>query len=315
MCGLPGPAGGGEDAADGQGAAGDRHPCSGGPRWSSLYEQARAGGIARSTPSRALKGAPFEHLCVTRHEGKTRATMKIQEGCDRYCAYCIIPAVRGPVRSMPLERGARRGRAAGDRRAIARSIVTGIHLASYGREHGRAADRRDPGRARRAGRGAGAPGLAGAGGGDRGLLPGAGGDVPGCARSSTCRCRAAATTVLAAHEPPLHRRRNTSPHCRAAAGGTCRAAPLTTDVHAPAFPGETDEEAAETLALCARRPPSRAFTCSPIPGARARVADRMPNQVPQAVKNRRAQELIALGNKLEASYVQRINRTGRGGAL
>ena len=50
-----------------------------------------------------LKGAEFEALFVSRHEGKTRATMKIQEGCDRYCAYCIIPSVRGPVRSMPLE--------------------------------------------------------------------------------------------------------------------------------------------------------------------------------------------------------------------
>ena len=49
-----------------------------------------------------LKNAPFEKLAVSRHEGKTRATMKIQEGCDRWCTYCIIPAVRGPVRSMPL---------------------------------------------------------------------------------------------------------------------------------------------------------------------------------------------------------------------
>ena len=61
--------------------------------------------------------------------------MKIQEGCDRYCAYCIIPSVRGPVRSMPLE----------DVRAEARRlaeagypeiVVTGIHLASYGRGTG-----------------------------------------------------------------------------------------------------------------------------------------------------------------------------------
>ena len=29
--------------------------------------------------------------------------MKIQEGCDRYCSYCIIPSVRGPVRSMAVE--------------------------------------------------------------------------------------------------------------------------------------------------------------------------------------------------------------------
>ena len=80
----------------------------------------------------SLKNADFEALFVSRHEGKTRATMKIQEGCDRWCAYCIIPAVRGPVRSMPLpavSREAARLAEAGYREIV----VTGIHLASYGR--------------------------------------------------------------------------------------------------------------------------------------------------------------------------------------
>ena len=98
----------------------------------SLLERA----LADNTPINAvgpLKGASFESLFVSRHEGKTRATMKIQEGCDRYCAYCIIPSVRGPVRSMPLQDV----RAEAERLAQAgyREIVaTGIHLASYGRE-------------------------------------------------------------------------------------------------------------------------------------------------------------------------------------
>ena len=68
----------------------------------SLLERA----LAEGKPVNAvqpLKGAGFESLFVSRHEGKTRATMKIQEGCDRYCSYCIIPSVRGPVRSMPLD--------------------------------------------------------------------------------------------------------------------------------------------------------------------------------------------------------------------
>ena len=85
-----------------------------------LLERARREGPVNAVAP--LKGASFEHLFVTRHEGKTRATMKIQEGCDRYCAYCIIPSVRGPVRSMPLEdvraeaRRLARGRLPGDRR-------------------------------------------------------------------------------------------------------------------------------------------------------------------------------------------------------
>ena len=77
----------------------------------------------------------FEPLRVCRHEGKTRAAMKIQEGCDRYCAYCVIPYVRGPVRSMPLEAveaEARRLSQSGYREVV----LTGIHLASYGRGMG-----------------------------------------------------------------------------------------------------------------------------------------------------------------------------------
>ena len=101
-----------------------------------LLEQA----LAADEPVNAvgpLKGADFENLFVSRHEGKTRATMKIQEGCDRWCAYCIIPSVRGPVRSMPLE--AVRAEAKRLSEAGYREIVlTGIHLASYGRGTGEA---------------------------------------------------------------------------------------------------------------------------------------------------------------------------------
>ena len=79
-----------------------------------------------------LKGAAFESLFVSRHEGRTRATMKIQEGCDRYCSYCIIPSVRGPVRSMPLQAVAAEAARLG-RDGYLEIVVTGIHLASYGR--------------------------------------------------------------------------------------------------------------------------------------------------------------------------------------
>ena len=41
----------------------------------------------------------FEEMPITTYEDKTRAVLKIQEGCDRYCSYCIIPYARGPVRS------------------------------------------------------------------------------------------------------------------------------------------------------------------------------------------------------------------------
>lgn len=50
-----------------------------------------------------LTSAPFEPLDVLANEGHTRAVMKIQEGCDNRCAYCIIPFIRGKFRSRPEE--------------------------------------------------------------------------------------------------------------------------------------------------------------------------------------------------------------------
>ena len=98
-----------------------------------LLERARREGPVNAVAP--LKGASFEHLFVTRHEGKTRATMKIQEGCDRYCAYCIIPQARGPVRSKPP--GELRAELEGLARAGYReAVLVGINLPSYGRELG-----------------------------------------------------------------------------------------------------------------------------------------------------------------------------------
>ena len=45
---------------------------------------------------------PFESLCISSQDEHTRAVLKIQEGCENRCTYCIIPSVRGPVRSRPL---------------------------------------------------------------------------------------------------------------------------------------------------------------------------------------------------------------------
>lgn len=67
------------------------------------------------------------------YTNKTRATIKIQDGCDRFCTYCIVPFARGRVRSRHLnniieevQKIAKRG--------IQEIIVTGIHIASYGKD-------------------------------------------------------------------------------------------------------------------------------------------------------------------------------------
>ena len=70
---------------------------------------------------------------VHAHEGHTRATMKIQEGCDRWCTYCIIPSVRGPIRSRPVDEIAAEAQSLAEA-GFKEVVLTGIHLTSYGRD-------------------------------------------------------------------------------------------------------------------------------------------------------------------------------------
>jgi threonylcarbamoyladenosine tRNA methylthiotransferase MtaB len=75
----------------------------------------------------------FEELPVDMGWEKARAVIKIQDGCDRYCAYCIIPHVRGRVRSRDPQRvmeEVKRLVSAGYREIV----LTGIHVSSYGKE-------------------------------------------------------------------------------------------------------------------------------------------------------------------------------------
>ncbi len=78
----------------------------------------------------ALRRREFEILDPARMEGRTRAYLKVEDGCVNFCTYCIIPFLRGPVRSMPLEEAARKAAAlaAGEVKEL---TLTGIELASY----------------------------------------------------------------------------------------------------------------------------------------------------------------------------------------
>ena len=70
---------------------------------------------------------------VASTDSRTRAYIKIQEGCNRFCSYCVIPYARGPVRSRPLENireEAERLIAAGYKELV----LTGINTALYGME-------------------------------------------------------------------------------------------------------------------------------------------------------------------------------------
>jgi len=75
----------------------------------------------------------FEHLSIQKLAGRTRAYLKIQDGCSQFCSYCIIPYARGPVRSRDAQ----------DimdevttlvKNGFKEIVLTGIHVASYGKD-------------------------------------------------------------------------------------------------------------------------------------------------------------------------------------
>ena len=262
-----------------------------------LLEQALADGEAVNAVS-PLKGVGFESLFVTRHEGKTRATMKIQEGCDRYCSYCIIPSVRGPVRSMPLENvvaEAVRLGGAGYREIV----VTGIHLASYGR--GTDATLMDAVRAvhdapgvRRVRLGSLEPAIV------TEAFARAASELPGLMRQFHLSLQSGSAGVL-----KRMRRRYTPGEYRAAVEtlrGFMPDCAVTTDVIV-GFPGETEAEFGETLAFVQDVGLARVHVF-PYSRRRGTVADAMPDQVDEAVRRARAKKLIEVGNQLERAFVQ-----------
>ena len=77
----------------------------------------------------------YESMSLSRVEGHTRAFLKIQDGCDQFCSYCIIPYVRGRIRSRaPEEVVAEVEKLAGS--GFREVVLTGIHMSSYGRDRG-----------------------------------------------------------------------------------------------------------------------------------------------------------------------------------
>ena len=253
-------------------------------------------------------GAPlFEREPLARETaagsvGRTRGFVKVQDGCDNRCTFCVTTIARGPGRSRPLAEVVAevQGLAAAGYREV---VLSGVHLGSYGHDLGRPAGLRE---------------LVAA------LL--ADSDVPRLRLSSLepwdvgVGDDAAGFFGLWANPrllPHLHlplqsgsdrvlrrmARRTTRAAFRALAAAARAAIPdlnLSTDLIA-GFPGETDEEYAETLAYVEELAFGRlhVFSYSPRPGT---AAARMPGQVPGPLKKERAARLIALGERLSAAF-------------
>ena len=79
----------------------------------------------------ALKRRDFEILPAGGLEGRTRAMLKVQDGCVNFCSYCIIPYTRGPVRSAPLELAVEQAQQLAQQ-GYREIVITGIEIASWG---------------------------------------------------------------------------------------------------------------------------------------------------------------------------------------
>lgn len=77
----------------------------------------------------------FELLNVNQFQHKTRAFLKIQDGCNQYCSYCIIPYARGKERSQPLSKVVESAKQLVDH-GHSEIVLTGIHTGRYGHDLG-----------------------------------------------------------------------------------------------------------------------------------------------------------------------------------
>lgn len=250
----------------------------------------------------SLSSVPYEPLSIRAQEGHTRAVLKIQEGCGRNCTYCIIPSVRGPVRSRPLDEIAREAQRLSEA-GFVELVFTGIHLASYGKDFHDGTTLLDAVRAahrvpgiQRIRLGSLEPTIASQ------AFVAALKELPKVCPQFHLALQSGSDSVLgrmargytvAMFEEAVSRLREAFP-----------GAAFTTDI-LTGFPGETEEEFGQTLAVCRRIGFARmhVFPYSPRAGTKAAL---LPGQLSRQIKDQRARELIALGEELAGTYHQTL---------
>lgn len=85
----------------------------------------------REQVDNALRRKEFECLPAGGLEERTRAMLKVQDGCVNFCTYCIIPYTRGPIRSAPLELAVAQAKELAER-GYREIVLTGIEIAGWG---------------------------------------------------------------------------------------------------------------------------------------------------------------------------------------
>ncbi|MCI8649108.1 MAG: tRNA (N(6)-L-threonylcarbamoyladenosine(37)-C(2))-methylthiotransferase MtaB [Anaerotruncus sp.] len=244
------------------------------------------------------RGEAFEQMHAGGFLERTRAFVKIEDGCERFCSYCIIPSARGPVRSKPLD--ALRSElldlsAAG----YCEVVLVGINLPSYGKELGlRLIDAIEttaqiPG-IRRIRLGSLEPELLTAE--DIARMAALPQLCPQFHLSLQSGCDATLRR--------MNRHYDTAEYARIVDDLRCHFpnCAITTDLMV-GFPGEDETEFEASLAFAQRIAFAKAhvFAYSQRPGTRAA---KMPDQLSRAVKEARSARMIALTNRTRADFLQ-----------
>ncbi|MCI8654157.1 MAG: tRNA (N(6)-L-threonylcarbamoyladenosine(37)-C(2))-methylthiotransferase MtaB [Angelakisella sp.] len=249
------------------------------------------------------RGESFETMSAEEFGRRTRAFVKIEDGCENYCAYCIIPTARGPVRSKPLEdlRRELEGLAGAGYREV---VLAGINLSAYGKELGlRLIDAIETAAA--------VPGIRRLRLGS--LEPDVIGPEDFARMAATGKvCPQFHLSLQSGCDATLRRmgRRYDTAHYLATVEEIRHRFPLaaiTTDLIV-GFPGETEEDFQASAAFARQVGFARihVFPYSQRPGTRAA---KLPGQLPPEVKKRRAGELIALGEELRGAFLDRMAGT------
>ena len=256
----------------------------------------------RSRVDAALKRRSFEVLPAGGLSGRTRAMLKVQDGCVNFCSYCIIPYTRGPVRSAPVELAVEQAKALATQ-GYREIVITGIEIASWGADL--------PGK----------PGL-------ETLLQALcqavpqlrlrlGSLEPRIITEDFCRqlksmdnlCHHFHLSMQSGCDTVLARMKRKYDTARYLESVTLlkQAFPgcaITTDMIV-AFPGETEEEFSQSLSFIRQCgfADMHIFPYSRRPGT---PADKMPGQLSNAVKEQRSQAAIAVAEEMNLAYRQAL---------
>lgn len=98
-----------------------------------LVEQAQLADEPLNFVQSVMETDDFEEIPITESKERTRASLKVEDGCDHFCAYCIIPYTRGPVRSRELTDAVEEAKRLAQN-GFKEIVLTGIHLGAYGKD-------------------------------------------------------------------------------------------------------------------------------------------------------------------------------------